>query len=648
MTDEQFSLALSVLKNVGVTPSVKGLTKIGPAGKPIVANNAGEILKGAGIDIAEFMDEFKKRTNNAVSMAAGTTSSEANIANNYLVKQLIHPAKATLPQWSASDMKFFGRFRFTTNPTDGSVLMFINTYGRHYTAVPFGSKLSTMIATIASVCSSSVPTNPNFANLYDELTRGYQLNLKTVTDRFRQRTIINQEDFINALSNAIPCSMLHELSIMCVVESKKTKMEIGGQQVEKEYLIPHVTELYDGLSKTDIIEFIVKHVDLLASKRDLQCPMPKVYTNDPDEMALHYIDLDSIVQEGPCPTWDGYLRRFTAAEGDVIKAFIWSIFDAKNTGRQMLYFLDPKGFSGKSVVVSVIAEALGEPLCMALQKDSLNNQFSLAKIWDKRLVTIDDNKNPRLLWSEKMHMILGHGMADIEMKGRNSFQAKMQAKVIANGNVPLEVHRDAQHEYTRLIMVQTVVTDEILKEFCAVDENGNVIRRKNGDPIPIGDSNFAENLKREFPMFLYKCREVYPRLCPKRSDIIIPDEMMDNILSNSPLEDLVLDDIADTCVEYDGVSLIKYSDFREDFFDALSFYRTGGQNATDIPTLDQYKDYLKKKYPDIKFSERKRVGNDRSRYVVGLRRKYNEAMNEYHIQEAYDPMKPNPKFKDAV
>lgn len=647
MTDEMFTAALTVLKNVNITPSVKGLTRIGPAGKPVVANDAGMILKGAGIDIAEFMDEFKKRTENAID-SAGAAMDAANIKNPFFFQSLIHPIKNSLPPWSESDMKFFGRFRFTTNPLDGSIIMFINTNGKHFTPVHFGGKTSTLIATISSVCAAAASTKNGFANLYDELTRGYLLNLQKITDKFRSRRILQQEDFIRELSNAVPCSMLRELSIKCIVESKKLKTEVAGNQVEKEYLVPHITELYDGDYKTDVIEFIVKHVDVLASRPELRCPMPKVYTNDPDEMALHYIDLDSIVQEGPCPTWDGYLRRFTAAEADVIKAFVWSIFDAKNTGRQMLYFLDPKGFSGKSVVVSVISEALGEQLCMALQKDSLNNQFSLAKIWDKRLVTIDDNKNPRLLWSEKMHLILGHGMADIEMKGRNSFQAKMQAKVIANGNIPLEVHRDAQHEYTRLIMVQTVVTDEILKEFCAVDENGNVIRRKNGDPILIGDSNFAENLKREFPMFLYKCREIYPKLCPRQSDIIIPDEMMDNILSNSPLEDLVLDDIADTCVEYDGVSLIKYSDFREDFFDALSYYRTGGQNATDIPSLDQYKDYLKKKYPDIKFSERKRVGNDRSRYVVGLRRKYDEAMNEYHIQEAYDPMKPNPKFKDAV
>ena len=633
MTDEQFQNALNVLKNVEITPTLKGLTRMGPAGKPVVANDAGMILKGAGIEIAEFMAEFKKRAEAAIDNV-GSEMDAADIKNPYYVQSLIHPIKNTLPAWSVSDMKFFGRFRFTTNPVDGSIIMFINTNGKHFTPVHFGGKVSMLIATISAVCSASAPSNPLFANLYDELTRGYLLNLQAVTDRFRTRKIPRQEDFIRELSNAIPCSMLRELTIRCIVESKKLKTEVAGNNVEKECLTPHITELYDGDFKTDVIEFIVKHTDVLASRHELRCPMPKVYTNDPNEMALNYIDLDSIVRQGPCPTWDKYLRRFTSAEAEVFMTFVWSIFDAENTGRQLLYFYDPKGFSGKSVVVNVISEAIGELLCMALQKDSLSNQFSLAKIWDKRLITIDDNKNSHRLWGEKMHIILGHGLADIEIKGRNSFQAKMQCKVIANGNIPLEVHRDAQHEYTRLILIKTRITDEILKEFCAVDENGNLRRRKNGDPIPVGDAAFGNQLKEEFPMFLCKCREIYPKLCPKRSDIIIPDEMMDNILENTPLSEIVLAEITESCVTYDPNGMIKYMDFRDDFSNALSDY--GPRDQSDMPTFEEYKDYLKKKYPDVVFGERRRVNGEQARYVIGLRRGKNEdIVSGYNITPIY-------------
>lgn len=143
----------------------------------------------------------------------------------------------------------------------------------------------------------------------------------------------------------------------------------------------------------------------------------------------------------------------TPDEGDVFKAFIWSIFDARNHGRQILYLYDD-GYSGKSAVMKAIQEALGKRLCAAVQKDSLSNQFAFSKVWDKRLITVGDNKNTHLHQSEKMKMLTGNDMADVERKNRDSFSWTMNAKVMVSSNTPLEVNLRERNERTRVLPIR--------------------------------------------------------------------------------------------------------------------------------------------------------------------------------------------------
>jgi hypothetical protein len=234
-----------------------------------------------------------------------------------------------------------------------------------------------------------------------------------------------------------------------------------------------------------------------------------------------------------------------------MRAFTWSIFKADNTGRQMLYIYDPDGFSGKSVFEKAITSGLGENLVAALQKDSLNNQFSMSKIWNKRLVVIDDNKNPNLVRSEKMHMVLGSGLADVEAKGKNSFMYKMQCKVIASGNCKLTIDPSANHERTRVIIVEPHVTDDMLKEFAVCDKNGNVKRNKFGRVQLIGDSKFEENLIKEFKALLADCKADYEELCPNNSSIIISETMEDSIEALSDDTYDILDDAIDNKFAFD-------------------------------------------------------------------------------------------------
>ena len=428
---------------------------------------------------------------------AGKKSGEkpANIRTGYTYLTVNHPAKARLPYWGESDTRVFSRFRYVIND-DNTTLLLVNTRGKEYEPIYCSKSKDIMLSMLSGICAASPATDPKFKNLSQEIVEGYRAGLNAVTEAYRNGNLATPDDFFVALSKVVPCTMLHELSVHCMVKTLRRTVDTadgadgkeadGGKKVE-EFKVPYITELWDGSEETNPLKFLVTHYSRMLSRPEMRCEMPRIYSNSPDEPAFNHLDLDSIVSPGEYPTWRKWLGRFQDDESDVFMAFTWSIFDAENTGRQSLYVEDTKGLGAKTMVQNVVADYLGRPLVASIQKDSLNNQFSMAKIWNKRLVCIDDNKNPKLMWSEKMHIILGHGLAEVEMKGKDSFTARLQCKVMANGNIPLEIHPDAMHETSRLIVIRVNMTDDQYKEFCEVYENGNLKRDSvTGNPIPIG------------------------------------------------------------------------------------------------------------------------------------------------------------------
>lgn len=294
----------------------------------------------------------------------------------------------------------------------------------------------------------------------------------------------------------------------------------------------------------DWADLIAESVDILWGKNELYIDPPKVISNDPTEPCLNFIDLNGKAKEaegGETEAWGRFLKKMTPEEGDVFKAFIWSIFDARNHGRQILYLYDD-GYSGKSAVMKAIQEAIGKRLCAAVQKDSLSNQFAFSKVWDKRLVTIGDNKNPHLHQSEKMKMLTGSDMGDVERKNRDSFSWVMNAKVMVASNTPLEVNLRERNERTRVLPIKINFTiDQMIEEgIIALDEVGKPKFDKYGDPIFVGDgTDWPSRLRDQFWSFMASCRPAYESLCPRHTDIIMPDSCLNNLetFSNDLMDD---------------------------------------------------------------------------------------------------------------
>ena len=606
-----YEQVLTGLQRNGITVTRKGLVKIGSTGKAAPADGSA-IFNAFQVSADEFMKEFKAHSET-------TNNSRVNAKNNFTEMPFIHPTINALSNWGKADDEIFGRFSFAINHQDDSFIILLKLNESSYTAIPFSSQSSLTIGAIASKCTQAASNKPEmYKNLYEELTVGFRKRMQFVVDKWRAGKFTDHGKFVEELGKFIPHSMLKRLAIKLITD-KKT---IGGEGDEEiAVFVPcsaRFTETAQSLTTIEPIEFLSKYIAVFLGRREMHAPIPKIFTNDPSVPALCYIDLNTLAIPGPCPTWDQYMRRYRPDEAKVFKAFIYGIFVADNTGRQILYILD-NGFSAKSMVLAAIIDVLGSSLCISLQKDSLNNQFSLGKVWDKRLVTIGDNKNPNLIMSEKLHMMTGGDYAEIEMKHRNSFHAKLQTKIIASGNTPLDIHPDARHEISRVIIVHPQMNDDILKEFCKLDKNGNVMRRRDGEPVLLGDSTFGDRLKNEFRHFLVQCKEAYEELCPTNSQIVISDEMYDDIISNAPIATTIIQDCFNDTFIYDEHSFITTYEYTEAVKRIVETAKDKNVNQNSV------KEYIQKKYPMVRFGVVKRSQSTEGksvRCVVGLKLKF--------------------------
>lgn len=286
---------------------------------------------------------------------------------------------------------------------------------------------------------------------------------------------------------------------------------------------------FDG----DFVDLLADNLSYLWGENRIRMPMPKIFTNDRHTPCFHFFDLEAAKEvQGEHPAWDEFTSRFTPDEADVFRAFVWSIFDADNKGRQCLYIYD-RGYSGKGVVFDAIAHYIGPDLHAALSKDSAINQFAYSKVWDKRLVTVGDNKNANFIRSQFAHSLLGGDWIDVECKGQDSFSAKPQCRVMVGSNKALSIDAKARNESSRVLPIHPDDSEDALvkRNLVVLDDDGNPRHNYLGDPVLIGDPEWGERLKAQFPAFLASCWPAYQRLCPRRCEIIMPEESAEILAS---------------------------------------------------------------------------------------------------------------------
>lgn len=157
-------------------------------------------------------------------------------------------------------------------------------------------------------------------------------------------------------------------------------------------------------------------------------------------------------------------------------------------------------------------------------------------------------------------MILGGGRGEIEMKGKNSFSAQFNLKMIVSGNVMPEIDTSATHELTRIIILKPKINTDILMQIAAKNPDGSIRYDSFGKPMLVGDDGFSDKLKDEFPRFLSKCEKSYDNLCPNNANIVLPDSMMDELYDLTSDECIQMDAFLNSLFEFDANAFIEKSE----------------------------------------------------------------------------------------
>jgi hypothetical protein len=212
-----------------------------------------------------------------------------------------------------------------------------------------------------------------------------------------------------------------------------------------------------------------------------------------------------LLKEGPFDAWTEFTSRLDFP--DVFMAFVWSIFDPKNNGRQALW-IKGEGQDGKSSVVDALSSFMGNEAVAAMKKEDSNDKFFAGAFENKRLAVHGECSNSNLLSTSIIKSLVSGEYVGIEHKHQRKYTNRIYCKLIIMSNIYPEINTDDRSELSRLLFV-------------------NVLRPPNN----MGDPNFFERLRSQIPAFLVECRKKYDELCPTRSNIIVPPDMLENILS---------------------------------------------------------------------------------------------------------------------
>lgn len=339
-------------------------------------------------------------------------------------------------------------------------------------------------------------------------------------------------------------------------------------------------DIYNKLYNESTLDNIVQDESFFKAKIE-------DFTNDIDVDALCFFPEDSDKRLGHCQHWLNFESQMSEIYRPVWRSLFAGIFDAKNRSRQIPILYD-KGQTGKSNMIRAINNIAGRSFMAPVSKGSLDNQFWGSKIYGKRLVVFSDSGNARITQMDKIKQISGGDPIDIERKGKDSFSWVPNCRVIVTTNKTPELDIFQRHQTSRMVLIplERTTDPEVLKTFCMLDENGELLYDENGEPLVIG-SDYDKRMTEEFWDYLDLCRESYAELCPNRMETVIPSSATEDMLRNAASED---SDIFSYIMTYflkpDPKGKVSNSDIRV----ILSYI---GDNSKQSMSMDVFRDFAK-------------------------------------------------------
>lgn len=273
--------------------------------------------------------------------------------------------------------------------------------------------------------------------------------------------------------------------------------------------------------------------------------MPVPLTNDSDEAALAYINLDALNEQYKGKTsklWDEFLlqRLHKPEYVSIFKAWTYSVAVGENNSRQEMW-LYGNGGTGKSCLCKSFIRGFNnlakKDICLAASKDTGKSNFN-SELLNKHLLVYPDAKNLKGGMSEFKHNATGGDYMRIEGKCKAATSAFIYLKCLTCSNELPKVDMTDRSQSSRYIVLPFTLDDNEMKRYGLMDKSGQLI----------GSSNFQKRLDSEFNCFLASCKEHYEFRCTTNS----------NIDAHEALDEL-------SAIEMDEIAIIE--EFVDSFFE---------------------------------------------------------------------------------
>ncbi len=316
---------------------------------------------------------------------------------------------------------------------------------------------------------------------------------------------------------------------------------------------------FSAEKKPVLLDYIARAIEVFLSRPEYRIESIAPISNDPTQPTFCYIAVDSDRESkeelfARIPAYKSFASIFENHKytWPVFCAYNASIVIAKNNGKQALW-IHGHGDDAKSKFLDAWHYWLGDA-ATPIDVESMGNQFGMARLESRRLVTISDNKNPDFIRKGWFHKASGGDVFDVERKNKNPYKAKSIAKFIVCENISPNINLDERNQTSRLIYIK-------MRKRTEQEELDLGIRKQfaDGSTAFIGSSTFGQELIEQWPDFIKYCMYHYYELCPTNANIAIPSAMAQQVEDScgDPLDQMLVDYIDSMVEKRDDASLSK-------------------------------------------------------------------------------------------
>lgn len=300
-------------------------------------------------------------------------------------------------------------------------------------------------------------------------------------------------------------------------------------------------------------------VEYINNNQNLYVREDVSYISEPTEYE-HYTHrlIKQIDPKPTCdsPAWNNWLERIS--DPKAYAAWIWSIYETKDKGRQALYIQGPSGLDGKSITCEVVQERFGVQFCASISKMSSfssNDRFGLSECNGKRLIVVPDMTNDRLTKYPLFKQITGGDRIQIEVKNKTPFSTRIDARIMICSNYALNMG-PADNERSRILWLK--------------------VRQMEGI-IP----NWREDLTSQYDEFLRYAKHCYGEMCPDYYQIQSTNSTAASEIAIGAESEEILFEMEDL-FEFDIDKKDEWAIVRKAFFNTLKEKRVPSLKVKDI------------------------------------------------------------------